>query len=185
MSGAKASDVDSESLRDPQRVVRALFSLVEQVRKIGRCSSAYPGRGDRLAGRDGFTLLEVLVAFSVMAVLLGVLFRGVVMIRASSNAFDDRTHIALIARAVLEDALAARTLPNGRSSGTREGRDWTLVAKPVDLSAQLPKPPPDPLLAGTPGSQARPKWAPQRLVVSVETGGRPLEIETIRLVRVK
>ena len=164
-----------------------VISLMVRAARLEEVEAQLIGRQNlsaRLAGRDGFTLLEVLVAFSVMAVLLGVLFRGVVMIRASSNAFDDRTHIALIARAVLEDALAARTLPNGRSHGTREGRDWTLVAKPVDLSAQLPTPPVDPLLAGSPGALSKPIWGPQRLVISVETNGRPVEIETIRLVKV-
>ena len=46
--GSKASDVDSESLRDPHRVVLALFSWAEQVRKIGRCSSGWAPKAGAL-----------------------------------------------------------------------------------------------------------------------------------------
>jgi prepilin-type N-terminal cleavage/methylation domain-containing protein len=155
---------------------------------------------DRLRGRDGFTLIEVLVAFSVMGMLLSVLFRGVVAMRAGSNTFDDRAHAVLVARALLDEALAHRDARTGTLSGMRDGRRWTLVATAIDLSAQLGTP--APRASAAPSSQdglnatssrpaapnpglAKPAetWAPQRLVIRVLTTGRPIEVETIRLVR--
>ena len=65
-------------------------------------------RPDRRADRSGFTLIEVLVAFTVMATLLVVLYRGVVTLRQGAVAFDDHTDRELIARAVLDDALGER-----------------------------------------------------------------------------
>lgn len=151
----------------------------------------------RFTDRGGFTLVEVLVAFAVMATLLSVLFRGVVVMRAGSIAFDQRTHQEFVARAVLDDALAKRDLANGSYSGLREGSRWTLVAKSVDLSAQLP--PPDRRAETATAGQnqqgvqeqgkqeqkkdEKPTWVPQRLMVQVDTKGRPLEVETIRLVK--
>lgn len=154
----------------------------------------------RVADRGGFTLVEVLVAFVVMATLLSVLFRGVVVMRAGSGAFDTRTRQEIVAEAVLEDALAKRELGTGRYSGLRQGSRWTLVATPVDLSAQMSPPPsprrdkpatsqPDPG-GQTPGRPDNPDkkdkkttWVPQRLIVRIETQGRPIEVETIRLVK--
>ncbi len=138
----------------------------------------------RFSGNDGFTLIEVLVAFTVMAVLLSVLFRGVVVMRAGANAFDDRTHVELVAHAVLDDALAQRAMREGTYSGTREGRPWTIVAKAVDLTAQLPAPPEDPAQRQPPGTPPeRLKWTTQRLVVSVAAGARTIQVETIRLIK--
>ena len=151
--------------------------------------------------RDGFTLIETLVAFAVMATLLSVLFRGVVTLRAGAFAFDARMQEDVIARAILDDALANRTLRAGTYSGMRDGRRWTMVAKAIDLSAQIPAgrpipaPPagpgalqsqtPLPVTSGLGSAPPLPIWAPQRLIVHVETTGRPVEIETIRLVKVE
>ena len=150
-------------------------------------------------GRDGFTLIETLVAFAVMATLLSVLFRGVVTLRAGAFAFDARIQEDVVARAILDDALTNRNLRAGTYSGIRDGRRWTMVAKAMDLSAQIPAaraipaPPPGPgalrsqtplpVPSGTGSAPPVPAWAPQRLIVRVETTGRPVEIETIRLVK--
>ena len=156
------------------------------------------GRRRRFKDQGGFTLVEVLVAFTVMAVLLSVLFRGVVVVRAGSQAFDDHTDEELVARAVLGDALAARDLANGTTTGLRDGLRWTLAAKPIDLSGQMPPPtstakadataPAGAAQTGQPApapgkKDDKPEWATQRLVVRVGTAGRPLEIQTIRMVK--
>ena len=141
----------------------------------------------------GFTLLEVLVAFTVMATILVVLYRGVVTLRQGAEAFDDHTAREIVARAVLDEALADRGLTPGIHHGTRDGRRWTLVANPIDLSAQLPppaetaqaKPGQPPATPGAPGAKPaeKPEWTTQRLTVRIESRGKPLEIETLRLVR--
>lgn len=148
----------------------------------------------RLRGNDGFTLVETLVAFTVMAMLLSVLFRGVVMMRSGSVAFDRRTHEELVARSVWDDAVANRELRNGNTSGLRDGHRWTLMAKSFDVSPQLgvapaagltrlPGPNGGTAPMATSAAGAGPVWIPQRLIVRVETEGRPVEIETIRLVK--
>ena len=75
----------------------------------------------------GFTLLEVLIAFCVMATLLSVLYRGVVTMRQGANAFGEHTDRELVVRAIFDAALADRTLKPGTYHGIRDGRRWTIV----------------------------------------------------------
>ena len=162
----------------------------------GRDKKGYSRRWHDTAG---FTLLEVLIAFCVMATLLSVLYRGVVTIRQGAFAFDEHTDRELVARAVLDAALADRSMKPGTYHGLRDGRRWTIVARNVDLTAQLPQPsdagvktndtkPADPSQPPSPGAQAaeakdKPEWATQRLLVRLDSPGQPLEVETLRLVR--
>ena len=135
----------------------------------------------RSADCSGFTLIEVLVAFAVMATLMSVMYRSVVVMRAGANAFDDRTLEELIARSLFEEYIARRDLRNGNYAGERSGHDWTLSARPLDLSAQLPPPSARAIAKG--GEDGRRRWIPQRLILRVTTRGHPLELETIHLVR--
>ena len=168
------------------------------------CRRAERGGLRRFADRSGFTLIEALVAFTVMATVLGVLYRGVVQTRAGSAVFAARTQEEVVARSLLAEFGGRRDLRDGSYAGTRDGRRWTLKASAMDLSAQLPRG--DKALSaekastnptnGTngPGAAAvnpvtgrpappKPVWVAQRLVLRVATGARPLETEAVHLVR--
>ncbi len=135
----------------------------------------------RYTDRSGFTLVEALVAFAMMATILGVLYRGVVQTRAGAAGFGIRTQEETVALSLLADFRARRDLRDGSYAGTRDGRSWTLRASPMDLTGQLP--------AGTEvdkpdvGKVAKPVWVAQRLVLRVTTSGRPLETEATHLVK--
>lgn len=148
----------------------------------------------RLRDRSGFTLLEVLVALAVMGALMGVMYRSVVVTRAGAVAFGNRSRGELVARAVLADFSARRDLRDGFYRGDRDGLSWTLSARSLDLSAQLPAAPPSTEAQGTAAAMAsettrsasddgQPVWTPQRLVLEVAGRGRPVTAEAIRLVR--
>ncbi len=137
----------------------------------------------------GFTLIETLVAMSVLSLIVAVILRDVVSLRESAARFSDRSRFILEARSVLADMLANRDLKAGIYHGGPAIARWTVTAAPVDLSRQFATirpagsaPPPQP---DAPAANAPPVWETQRLIVEVETGGRPLSIETIRLVRAK
>jgi prepilin-type N-terminal cleavage/methylation domain-containing protein len=135
-----------------------------------------------LADSDGFTLIETLVAFSVMAIVLSVLFHGVVDMRSGSVIFDARTHQALVARAVLDGALGNRDLANGSYKGLRDGERWTLLAERADViapSSETTEASSFPSLAAPRNNI--PAWGLQHLVVTVATAGRSERVETIRL----
>lgn len=161
------------------------------------CRRAERDPPHRLADRSGFTLIEALVAFTVMATVLAVLYRDVVQTRAGANVFAARTQEEVVARSLIAEFRDRRDLRDGSYAGTRDGRRWTLKASPMDLTAQLPKgdkalgagsghassangstsP-----LSGKPEPQ-KPIWVAQRLVLRVATGARPLEAEAVHLVR--
>ncbi|MCW6508827.1 type IV pilus modification PilV family protein [Lichenifustis flavocetrariae] len=133
--------------------------------------------GDR---QDGFTLIEVLIAMTVLAMLSAVLLHGAVDLRANAAWFDDRTAATLVATTLLDETLADRRLHDGTYRGTRDGRSWTVTASSVDLASQLPKnPAPGPDTATAPTA---PVWRPQRVTVIVEARSHPLTVETLRLV---
>ena len=135
----------------------------------------------RWTDRSGFTLVEALVAFAVMATILGVLYRGVVQTRAGAAGFSDRTQEEAVALSLLADFRARRDLRDGSYAGTQDGRPWTLRASAMDLAGQLPKS----AEASKPdaGKPAKPVWVAQRLVLEVTTSGRPLETEAMHLVK--
>ena len=83
-------------------------------------------------GDDGFTLLEVLVAFAIAALALGVLFEGAVG-GLRSTRVADRTEEAL-SRAQSHLAAVGQGMPLG--SGTQEGDDgggyhWSVRIRPL------------------------------------------------------
>ncbi len=136
----------------------------------------------RGADRSGFTLVEVLVAFVVMAMVLSVLYRSTVQTRAGAFGFSTREEEETVALSLLAEFRSRRDLADGRYAGERDGRHWTLVASPIDLADQLPK---GRKPAHEAGKSDRPVWRMQRLVLQVATAGRPLETEALHLVRPK
>ena len=172
------------------------------------CRRAERGGRRRCADRSGFTLIEALVAFTVMAMVLGVLYRGVVQTRAGANVFASRMQEEIVTRSLIAEFGARRDLRDGSYAGTRDGRRWTLKASAMDLSAQLPKGDkalgadtvasdpakasvtdagavkPDPTKPGpAKRDPTKPVWVAQRLVLRVATGARPLETEAVHLVK--
>ena len=143
----------------------------------------------RRADRSGFTLIEVLVAFVVMATILSVLYRSTVQTRAGAFGFSARAQQEAVSLSLLAEFRARRELRDGSYAGTRDGRRWTLLASRMDLACQLPKGPEPAREAGRDGAGGgtgkpdRPVWEMQRLVLRVATAGRPLETEALHLVR--
>lgn len=153
-----------------------------------------PGAG-RLRGRDGFTLVEALTAFVVLALLTLVVQRSLVMARTGLSFAESRTEAERVARTLLDEPVSRTVSRGGGRSGVTEGRRWTVSAQPLDLpparpGAAPPRPEPagtDPARAGDPaakGPDPAAIWRPLRVTIRVETtAGRVLEVETVRLAR--
>jgi len=120
----------------------------------------------------GYTLIEVLVAFLILALALAVLMRifagGVRNVAVAS----DYARAVLIAESRLAEAGIDGTLLPGDISGIEEDRyTWTRSVEPYVLDS------------GT--AQAQPKVAAWYVTVSVawphETGRRSIDLSTVRL----
>jgi prepilin-type N-terminal cleavage/methylation domain-containing protein len=121
----------------------------------------------REARDAGFTLLEMLVAVAVLAVLVGIVPRSFVFARSVIDHSRDWTSARLVAESVLNDTLTGPTLRPGARSGEMNGRRWrATIRRHASLNAPI-------LDSGQ-------MLLDVRLSVDV-SAGRTLEVETMRV----
>lgn len=156
-------------------------------------------RGDP---RAGFTLIEILVALVVLAVVMVAAQNGVVAARLGLDRAQSTVAAEAVARSILETELDRLAFAPGVQSGVTDGLDWTVTAEPVVLP--LPPAPPPKTEIRTAAREASPaaeaggaaegdgdgdkgpasKWRTLRVRIAVANGrGRPLTVETIHLAR--
>ncbi len=135
----------------------------------------------RVGARDGFTLIEALVAFAIVAALSLVVQRGLIQSRIGWAAVEDRTGAERLARSLLEEPLTPAAVAAGGREGVTDGRRWRVGLQTLDLP--LPSPPePEAGSGPPPPAQDGPRWLPLRVRIEVATArGRPVEVETVRL----
>lgn len=123
-------------------------------------------RGPRDAG---FTLIEALVAFVVLALFMVVVQRGAVGAVDGSGRAEARLEAVRIAQTLIDSP----TLDLGGTGGRLAGHDWTVRYERLDIPA------------GAPGSAGGSTFQPMRMIVEVDAGrGAPVLVETVRLIRV-
>lgn len=119
----------------------------------------------------GFTLIEALVAFIVLALFMIVVQRGAIGAVDGSDRAEARLEAVRIAQTLIDSP----TLEQGGagSGGRLAGHDWTVRYERLDIPA------------GAPGTAGGSTFEPMRMIVEVDAGrGTPVLVETIRLIRV-
>lgn len=116
----------------------------------------------------GFTLLEVLIALTILTIALTVIFRvlGTQLIYSAKNAAEDETVLAM--RSVLEGAAASAPLQEGETTGAAGNRiRWRLTVRPF----------------GSEDEQAVWPVSAFELTVTAQNnaGGNPISMSTVRL----
>jgi type II secretory pathway pseudopilin PulG len=166
-----------------------------------------PKPARRAGALAGFTLVEALVALTVLAAVSPALFRMAVLLRSTTEVIDDRTRSEIVARSLMDTALGRRDAAPYSLSGTTDGRRWSVEARPFEgetgrvLAGVGRRPGSDrkpgrdvgPNADGTHGESDRTMaqkaaedevpWMPVGITIRVETAGRPLRIDTIALAR--
>lgn len=133
------------------------------------------GRRRGRAARAGFTLVEVLAAFAVLAAFMAVIGRALVVARTGTEASVGYAGAEAVARTLLEGPVPLAIRQPGQLAGKLDGHAFLMVTQPIDI----PVPPPEP---GEPPRQP-PAFVPLRLTVSVQAGAeRMVKAQTVRLV---
>lgn len=158
----------------------------------GRKAGSRPSRLIDSGASAGFTLIEALAAFAIVAVLTLVVQRGLVQSRLGLAAMEDRVAAERVARSLLAEPVRASDVARGGREGIVDGHRFVMRLSPLDLP--LPEAeranangcPPgqtscDPARnGGDPGKRVR--WQPFRQDIEVVTlRGAPITVETIRL----
>jgi type II secretory pathway pseudopilin PulG len=146
----------------------------------------------RLSGRAGFTLVEALAAFAIVAALSVLLQRGLVQSRASLVAIEDRKRAEGLALSLLAEPVGADETMAGGRSGSADGLRFQTRLSPLILPG-IPDPAPASTGGGLQGQaqlsgaamQSTPpkgRWVPFREQISVQTQrGAVIAVETIKL----
>jgi general secretion pathway protein I len=125
-------------------------------------------RSKRRRATDGFTLIEVVVALAVIAVVLTAIGSLIAASVRGARALDYHLTLVETARAI-ETGLPDRAdLKPGTLAGEVSGQRWRVDVRPlpaVEVETQKPTP-----------------WIPQSVVITVQSpGGSILQVNTVRL----
>jgi len=134
----------------------------------------------RPRGSPGFTLIEVLVAIAVLAVVLGAIGAVVGNTVRSIRSVDRRLPLLETAQSLIASLPARDALQPGTQSGASGEFRWRIDA--ILLNSNVP----DKAAATTTGApDAAPKvnWVPLAITVRVQGAeGPPVRLDTVRLI---
>jgi general secretion pathway protein I len=131
-------------------------------------SDRHPDNGDEPTSRAGFTMIEALVALSVIAISLAAIGSLVAGNVRATRRVDNRLSVVETARAVLTGLPDRGDLAPGDLSGAMGDNNWRVDVLP--FSADFVDP------------QQATQWVPQAVVIRVESPtGQELRLDTVRL----
>lgn len=129
----------------------------------------------RSRGRDGFTLVEVLITLVVLAVFSLVLTRSVVVSRTGTMATMDYLGAEAVARTLLEGPVPLALRAPGRIEGRLEGHRYRMESRAIEIPLRQRSP--------EEGPRPPPAFVPLRITIAVSAGAsRTVTLETVRLV---
>ena len=140
---------------------------------------------DRRAGNDGFTLIEALVAMTLLHAFVSVLGPQLFHARRIGDGIDGRIAAQAMLRTLLDAPADRAALAQGPRSGEPGALRWSVTAEPMFVDAMIPpKATPVPVKAAKPDEAAdkRPDWIAYHLTATVSWApGRMVTADTLRL----
>jgi general secretion pathway protein I len=132
-------------------------------------------------GTAGFTLIEVLVAIAVLAVVLGAIGAVVGNTVRTIHSVDRRLPLLETAQSLIASLPTRDALQPGTQSGTSGDFRWRIDA--VLLNRNVPDVAAAVLSTAATGAPPKVSWVPLAITVRVQGGeGPPVRLDTVRLI---
>jgi general secretion pathway protein I len=129
----------------------------------------------------GFTLIEVLVAIAVLAVVLGAIGAVVGNTVRAIRSVDRRLPLLETAQSLMASLPTRAALQPGTQSGTSGEFRWRIDA--VLLDRNVPNGAAPTLSTAAAGAAPKVSWAPLAITVRVQgSEGPPVRLDTVRLI---
>jgi prepilin-type N-terminal cleavage/methylation domain-containing protein len=131
--------------------------------------------------RGGFTLLEALVALTIVLAFASALGPFLFQARRIMSNADGRVAAQILLRALLADPPDPAGLSNLARDGESAGLRWHVSAQPTTIEAMFPRGRSGPAATAQPAPPP-PNWVAYRVVASVSWApGQRIGAETVRL----
>jgi general secretion pathway protein I len=132
-------------------------------------------------GAAGFTLIEVLVAIAVLAVVLGAIGAVVGNTVRAIRSVDRRLPLLETAQSLIASLPARDALQPGTQSGTSGDFHWRIDA--VLLNSNVPDNAATAPSTAATGASPKVNWVPLAITVRVQGNeGPPVRLDTVRLI---
>ena len=132
-------------------------------------------------GTAGFTLIEVLVAIAVLAVVLGAIGAVVGNTVRTIRSVDRRLPLLETAQSLIASLPTRDALQPGTQSGTSGDFRWRIDA--VLLNRNVPDNAAAALSSAATGAPPKVSWVPLAITVRVQgSEGPPVRLDTVRLI---
>jgi general secretion pathway protein I len=132
-------------------------------------------------GNAGFTLIEVLVAIAVLAVMLGAIGAVVGNTVRTIRSVDRRLPLLETAQSLIASLPTRDALQPGTQSGTSGDFRWRIDA--VLLNRNVPDNAAAALSSAATGAPPKVSWVPLAITVRVQgSEGPPVRLDTVRLI---
>ena len=132
-------------------------------------------------GNAGFTLIEVLVAIAVLAVVLGAIGAVVGNTVRTIRSVDRRLPLLETAQSLIASLPTRDALQPGTQSGTSGDFRWRIDA--ILLNSNVPDNAAAALSSAATGAPPKVSWVPLAITVRVQgSEGPPVRLDTVRLI---
>ena len=150
---------------------------------IGTRAPSHSARLTRSSGRAGFTLIEALVALTIIVAFASALVPMLAQARRIIVNADGRIAAQILLRSLLDETLDRSALTSLSRDGEQAGLQWHIEAEPASIDTTFLPDSPMPT-AGSPPAGPKVRWVTYKIVASVSWApGEKVEAETFRLAR--